>query len=241
MLPSASTTLNTARVEPSGDRPRYAVPTAPRLRAPGSSCVGRRGVRLPANTPPACKFGAPASGAPSGSRIVDVPIPCKPLGALAGQRRPKALLIEIPSGLLTPVKPADAAVLQLCRSGLICWASLRHRFVVCSSGGNSNRKSSFWRLVGICVFLVLPARRGVARRARPPRRSRHGVEAGPAVSESRGQEVSLDRTVFQRYRRGGVCCHSPPRRPRARPKANRETIYSWSTNPVLFARKVFGM
>jgi hypothetical protein len=138
MLPSASTTLNTARVEPSGDRPRYAVPTAPRLRAPGSSCVGRRGVRLPANTPPACKFGAPASGAPSGSRIVDVPIPCKPLGALAGQRRPKALLIEIPSGLLTPVKPADAAVLQLCRSGLICWASLRHRFVVCSSGGNSN-------------------------------------------------------------------------------------------------------
>src|SRR6202158_2223453 len=30
--------------------------------------------------------------------------------------------------------------------------SLRHRFPVCSSGGNSNRKSSFWRLVGICVF-----------------------------------------------------------------------------------------
>jgi transposase len=25
--------------------------------------------------------------------------------------------------------------------------SLRHRFRVCSSGGNSNRKSSFWRLV----------------------------------------------------------------------------------------------
>jgi hypothetical protein len=30
--------------------------------------------------------------------------------------------------------------------------SLHHRFAVCSSGGNSNRKSSFWRLVGICVF-----------------------------------------------------------------------------------------
>ena len=30
--------------------------------------------------------------------------------------------------------------------------SLHHRFPVCSSGGNSNRKSSFWRLVGICVF-----------------------------------------------------------------------------------------
>jgi hypothetical protein len=29
--------------------------------------------------------------------------------------------------------------------------SLRHRFPVCSSGGNSNRKSSFWRLVGICA------------------------------------------------------------------------------------------
>ena len=30
--------------------------------------------------------------------------------------------------------------------------SLRHRFQVCSSGGNSNRKSSFWRLVGTRVF-----------------------------------------------------------------------------------------
>jgi hypothetical protein len=34
--------------------------------------------------------------------------------------------------------------------------SLRHRFPVCSSGGNSNRKSSFWRLVGICVFPCRP-------------------------------------------------------------------------------------
>jgi hypothetical protein len=30
--------------------------------------------------------------------------------------------------------------------------SLRHRFPVYSSAGNSNRKSSFWRLIGICVF-----------------------------------------------------------------------------------------
>src|SRR5271166_5502014 len=42
--------------------------------------------------------------------------------------------------------------------------SLRHRFPVCSSGGNSNRKSSFWRLVGICVF---PCRTGTSRSCSP--------------------------------------------------------------------------
>src|ERR1700731_3460947 len=42
--------------------------------------------------------------------------------------------------------------------------SLRHRFPVCSSGGNSNRKSSFWRLVGICVF---PCRTGTSRSCLP--------------------------------------------------------------------------
>src|SRR5262249_38037814 len=108
-LPSAMTTQKTARPEPSGDRPRNAVPTAPWLSAPGKTCVGRRGVRAPAKTPPACGFGAPASGIPVGSRIVDVPIPSSPVGALAGQRRPKALLIERPSGLLTPVKLAVTA------------------------------------------------------------------------------------------------------------------------------------
>src|SRR5262245_14823682 len=108
-LPSAITTQKTARPEPSGDRPRNAVPTAPRLSEPGKTCIGRRGVRLSANTPPACGFGAPASGTPVGSRIVDVPIPSSPVGALAGHRRPKALLIERPSGLPTPVKLAVTA------------------------------------------------------------------------------------------------------------------------------------
>src|SRR5271166_859642 len=55
--------------------------------------------------------------------------------------------------------------------------SLRHRFPVCSSGGNSNRKSSFWRLVGICVF---PCRTGTSRSCSPsevctPITSRFGV------------------------------------------------------------------
>src|SRR5262245_37488778 len=108
-LPFASATQKTARPEPSGDRPRKAVPTAPRSSAPGKTCAGRRGVRLPAKTPPVCGFGAPARGIPLGSRIVDVPIPSSPAGALAGHRRPKALLIEIPSGLLTPVKLAVTA------------------------------------------------------------------------------------------------------------------------------------
>ena len=55
--------------------------------------------------------------------------------------------------------------------------SLRHRFPVCSSGGNSNRKSFFWRLVGICVF---PCRTGTSRSCSPsevctPITSRCGV------------------------------------------------------------------
>jgi hypothetical protein len=36
--------------------------------------------------------------------MVDVPIPSSPVGGLAGQSRPKALLIKSPSGLLTPVE-----------------------------------------------------------------------------------------------------------------------------------------
>src|SRR5215831_16511926 len=109
MLPSAQTTANTARVEPSGDRPNSAVPTAPVASAPGIACTGMRGVRLPAYTPPVSGFGAPASGSPVGSRMLDEPIPLTPCGALAGHSRPKALLIERPSGLATPVKSAVTA------------------------------------------------------------------------------------------------------------------------------------
>src|SRR5271165_6198515 len=62
-------------------------------------------------------------------------------------------------------------------SDMLRQCSLRHRFPVCSSGGNSNRKSSFWRLVGICVF---PCRTGTSRSCSPsevctPITSRCGV------------------------------------------------------------------
>src|SRR6516162_6467737 len=51
-------------------------------------------------------LGAPFSGRPVGSRIVDEPTPLSPNGAFAGQRRPNALLLDRPSGLLTPVYEA---------------------------------------------------------------------------------------------------------------------------------------
>src|SRR5215472_13231967 len=71
--------------------------------------AGWRGVRLPAKTPPARALGAPAKGIPLGSTMVDVPIPCSPVGALAGHSRPNALFIERPSGLLTAVNSAVIA------------------------------------------------------------------------------------------------------------------------------------
>ena len=69
--------------------------------------------------------------------------------------------------------------------------SLRHRFPVCSSGGNSNRKSSFWRLVGICVF---PCRTGTSRSCSPSEVCtpiRHGVALGPAVCPRNGTTFAL--------------------------------------------------
>ena len=59
--------------------------------------------------------------------------------------------------------------------------SLHHRFPVCSSGGNSNRRSFSGVSLVSAFFLVVPGHRGVAGRAGPPRRSRHGVALGPAV------------------------------------------------------------
>ena len=38
------------------------------------------------------------------------------------------------------------------QSDMLSCCSLHHQFAVCSSGDNSDRKSSFWRLVGTCVF-----------------------------------------------------------------------------------------
>ena len=57
------------------------------------------------------ELGAPASGCPVGSRIEDEPIPVSPNGAFDGQRRPKALLLDKPRGLLTPVYAAVFAPL----------------------------------------------------------------------------------------------------------------------------------
>ena len=73
--------------------------------------------------------------------------------------------------------------------------SLRHRFPVCSSGGNSNRKSSFWRLVGICVF---PCRTGTSRSCSPsevctPITSRCGVG-------SSGMPQKMERRLRSRLR-----------------------------------------
>src|SRR4029453_5821525 len=96
MLPSATTTANTARPLPSGDRPSKAVPTAAFESAPGMTCAGWRPVGLPKSTPPVVGLGAPLRGRPSGSVIEDEPGPSSPYGAFAGQRRPNALLIDMP-------------------------------------------------------------------------------------------------------------------------------------------------
>src|SRR5580692_7572994 len=62
-----------------------------------------RSVRPPAYTPPISLLGGPASGNPVGSRIEDEPMRSSPYGVFAGQMRPKALLLDRPRGLLTPL------------------------------------------------------------------------------------------------------------------------------------------
>ena len=78
----------------------------------------------------------------------------------------------------------ERAVLQLCRSGLICWANapcvIGFRSVQVEAIRTGSHPSSGGWLVS-AFFLVVPGRRGVARRARPASRSRHGVALGPAV------------------------------------------------------------
>ena len=76
------------------------------LASRGSPATTSRFVRLPTYTPPITGLGAPFSGRPSGSRIEDEPTPVSPNGAFAGQSRPKPLLLDRPSGLLTPVYEA---------------------------------------------------------------------------------------------------------------------------------------
>src|SRR5271156_6400072 len=116
MAPSAVTTANTALQVPSGDGPRNAVPTAPVFSAPRMTCgcagmaTTSRSVNLPTYPPPFSAWGGPGGGNPVGSRIDDEPMPPSPNGAFAGQIRPKALLLERPSGLLTPVNEAVLAL-----------------------------------------------------------------------------------------------------------------------------------
>jgi hypothetical protein len=78
-------------------------------------------VKSPTKTPPANLLGAPANGMPAGSMIESSPSPLLPPGALENHKRPNALLIEMPSGLLTDGCDADAAlgdVTELRNAGL---------------------------------------------------------------------------------------------------------------------------
>ena len=79
-------------------------------------------------------------------------------------------------------------MLQLCRSGLICWANapcvIGFRSVQVEAIRTGSHPSGGWLVSAF--FLVVPGRRGVARRARSARRSRHGVALGPAVCPRNG-------------------------------------------------------
>src|ERR1700730_11212856 len=86
-----------------------------------------------------------------------------------------------------------AAVLQLCRSGLICWANapcvIGFRSVQVEAIRTGSHPSGSWLVSAF--FLVVPGRRGVACRARSARRSRHGVALGPAVCPRDGTTFAL--------------------------------------------------
>ena len=70
--------------------------------------------------------------------------------------------------------------------------SLRHRFPVVvqvEAIGTGSHSLGGWL---VCPqFLVVPRRRGVARRARSAPRSRHGVALGPAVCPRNGTTFAL--------------------------------------------------
>src|SRR6202158_1695451 len=89
--------------------------------------------------------------------------------------------------------PPVMAVLQLCRSGLICWANapcvIGFRSVQVEAIRTGSHPSGGWLVSAF--FLVVPGRRGVARRARSARRSRHGVALGPAVCPRNGTTFAL--------------------------------------------------
>src|SRR5271165_210944 len=88
---------------------------------------------------------------------------------------------------------SPTAVLQLCRSGLICLANapcvIGFRSVQVEAIRTGSHPSGGWLVSAF--FLVVPGRRGVACRARSARRSRHGVALGPAVRPRNGTTFAL--------------------------------------------------
>jgi hypothetical protein len=100
------------------------------------------------------------------------------------------------------------AVLQLCRSGLICWAN-----APCVIGfriRTGSHPSGGWLVSAF--FLVVPGRRGVARRAKSASRSRHGVALGSAVGSEGELPASTGAVSQQRPGTGSSGDQAPDTR-----------------------------
>src|SRR5271166_5269027 len=85
-------------------------------------------------------------------------------------------------------------VLQLCRYPVIGWPDASpglfgFRSVQVEAIRTGSHPSGGWLVSAL--FLVVPGRRGVACRARPASRSRHGVALGPAVCPRNGTTFAL--------------------------------------------------
>src|SRR5271165_2838241 len=102
-------------------------------------------------------------------------------------------------------RPRVRAVLQLCRSGLICWANapcvIGFRSVQVEAIRTGSHPSSRWLVSAF--FLVVPGRRGVARRARSARPSRHGVALGPTLRPTNSAPFANAAPTDQRQLAGG--------------------------------------
>src|SRR5208282_2926717 len=106
--------------------------------------------------------------------------------------------LALPLGMTNPTNilrrtAARRVVLQLCRRGLICCDNapfvIGFRSVQVEAIRTGSHPSGGWLVSAF--FLVVPGRRGVARRARSARRSRHGMALGPAVCPRNGTTFAL--------------------------------------------------
>jgi hypothetical protein len=88
-------------------------------------------------------FRAGASISKSSDRFLIRRIPLRRLAASSPSERRAEKRSTLPGSVATLQEWSD----------MLSQCSLRHRFPVCSSGGNSNRKSSYWRLVGSVATL----------------------------------------------------------------------------------------